>query len=904
MVPLKSWHGISAEKVFELLSVARSGLSDNEAGERMEKYGPNRLTPPKKQSPFLRFLQQFNNILIYVLLVAGAITAFLDHWLDAWVIFGVVVLNALIGFIQEGKAEKALDAIRDLLSPQAIVRRGNKTFAVPAEQLVPGDVVMLQSGDKVPADLRLFSVKDLRIDESLLTGESVPVEKSSASVDSETPIGDREGMAFSGTLVTYGKSEGVVVGTGDNTEIGRISSLLGGVETLETPLLRRIEEFAKTLTVVIVGLSLVSFAFGVLVRGYSFAEMFNAAVGLAVAAIPEGLPAIMTITLAIGVQAMAKRKSIIRRLPAVETLGSVSVICSDKTGTLTRNEMTVRSVALPGKMFSLTGEGYDPHGVFLLDGREADLKYYPQMRTLAHISLLCNDSSLHPRDGQWVLSGDPTEGALYALGKKAGYDPETEQQEWPRIDMIPFESEHRFMATLHHDHTDKAYVYVKGAPEVILERCTLQRRDGADEPLDLGHWETLLKKMAGQGQRLLAIAVRDVTTEKRTLTFDDVRTGLTLLGVVGLIDPPREEAISAVKSCQKAGIRVKMITGDHIDTARAVGRMIGIGDGRSAMTGAEVEAMTDEELREVVDEVDVFARSSPEHKIRLVKALQANSNVVAMTGDGVNDAPALKRADVGIAMGQKGTEVSKEAAEMVLVDDNFATIASAVEEGRTVYDNLKKSILFVLPTNGGEALSLLAAIALGYTLPITAVQILWVNMVTAVTLALTLAFEKAEDNVMERKPRKSDAPILSRFIAWRIVYVSVILMSGTFGLFLWYERAGVSYEMARTVAVNTLVVFEIFYLFSSRFYVASVFSRKRFFENPYVFYATGILVVLQLLFVYAPFMQSLFATVALSLADWGLIILISSSVLFLVEFEKFLLRRFRRGKGRALSIAD
>ncbi|ARM30922.1 cation-transporting P-type ATPase [Prosthecochloris sp. HL-130-GSB] len=893
----KNWHSSSAEETLKAFDVSRiEGLEERTIEQRRAEYGPNLLTPAGRQNPFIRFLSQFNNILIYVLLVACAVTALLNHWIDAWVIFGVVLINALIGFIQEGKAEKAMEALKGLLSPQATVRRQGRTIQIDAKEIVPGDIVMLQSGDKVPADVRLVMAKDLRVDESLLTGESVPVEKNTMPAGPETPLADRTCMAFSGTLVTYGKAEGVVTATGDGTEIGRISSLLGKVETLQTPLLRRVEEFGRVLTIAIVALSVILFVFGVFIRDFGPAEMFNAAVGLAVAAIPEGLPAIMTITLAIGVQAMARRKSIIRRLPAVETLGSVSVICSDKTGTLTRNEMTVRSVALPGKQFSITGGGYDPHGAFVVDGQETELSRHPQMRALAHISLLCNDASLEQRDDQWVLSGDPTEGALVALGMKAGYDPSAEQKEWPRIDIIPFESEHRFMATLHHNHNGNAYIYLKGAPEVVLERCSMQRKGEKDEPLDLEYWNDRMQQMASGGERLLAIACRKVTTDMTALNFSDVESGMTLMGITGMIDPPREEAIEAVQRCQAAGIRVKMITGDHVDTAKAIGRMTGIGDGLHALTGPDIESMNDEELVDRVADVDIFARSSPEHKLRLVQALQARGNVVAMTGDGVNDAPALKRADVGIAMGQKGTEVSKEAAEMVLTDDNFATIANAVEQGRNVYDNLKKSILFVLPTNGGEALSILFAVLLGYTLPITAVQILWVNMVTAVTLALTLAFERPENDVMARTPRKADEPLLSRFIVWRIAYVSLILLAGTFGLFLWYEQAGHTHEMARTIAVNTLVLFEIFYLFSSRFFVRSVFSRDGFLGNRYVLYATGILVLLQGVFTYAPFMQHIFSTEPLEAGDWLLILLVSSSVLFLVELEKFFLRKKRSGR--------
>lgn len=892
-----AWHSLGSEELLAALDASSSGLNADEAARRKEHHGPNRLTPPRKRSPFIRFLRQFHNILIYVLLAAALITALLDHWTDAWVIVAVVLINALIGYIQEGRAEKAMEALKGLLSPQALVRRGGRSSSIDAAELVPGDIVLLQSGDKVPADLRLLSVKELRIDESLLTGESSPAVKDTEPVDPDTPLGDRRCVAYSGTLVTYGKAEGVVAATGDNTEIGRISSMLGKLKTLQTPLLRRVEAFARSLTIAIVSLSLFLFLFGVYLRGYSVDEMFNAAVGLAVAAIPEGLPAIMTITLAIGVRAMARRRAIIRLLPAVETLGSVSVICSDKTGTLTHNEMTVRSIAIPGREFSITGEGYDPHGAFLFDGAEIDMREFPQMRALAHISLLCNDASLEEHEGRWLLSGDPTEGALLAMALKAGFDQEMELREWPRTDLIPFESEHRFMATLHHNHTDQAFIYLKGAPEAVLDRCSYQRRGEEDEPLDLAYWEQAMQPLASRGERLLAIACRAVTPDKRSLRFSDVEEGMTLIGIAGMIDPPREEAIQAVSLCQAAGIRVKMITGDHVETARSIGRMTGIGDGRRALTGKEIEAMDDETLQRQIGGVDIFARSSPEHKLRLVKALQAAGNVVAMTGDGVNDAPALKRADVGIAMGQKGTEVAREAAEMVLTDDNFATIANAIEQGRTVYDNLKKSILFVLPTNGGEALSILLAVAFGYTLPITPVQILWVNMVTAVTLALSLAFEGPEQQVMRRKPRKPDEPLLSGFLIWRIVMVSLILVSGTFGLFLYHEQAGHSHDFARTVAVNTLVFFEIFYLFSARFFTRSAFSAEAIFGNRYLLLASGLLILLQLTFTYVPFMQEIFATRPLGLGEWGLILLVCSSVFLLVELEKALLRSRRHKSG-------
>lgn len=892
-----SWHALENAQVFARLDAGPDGLASSEVELRLGKYGPNRLPEARTRGPLGRFFCQFHNVLIYVLLAASGITAMLGHWVDAGVILGVVIVNAVIGYIQEGKAENALRAIRKMLSPQAMVLRDGQRVTMPAEKLAPGDVVFLQSGDKVPADLRLFQTKNLLIQESVLTGESVAVEKSIEAVADVAELGDRSSMAYSGTLVTYGKGSGIVVATGARTEIGRISTLLARVETLTTPLLRQMSQFARWLTGVIIAIAALTFAFGTVFRDYLAAEMFLAAVGLAVAAIPEGLPAIMTITLAIGVQRMAHRHAIIRRLPAVETLGSVSVICSDKTGTLTRNEMTVQSVATVAGLFEVTGVGYDPHGSFLLDGDEIALEDYPVLTELTRAALLCNDAVLHKHDGEWVLHGDPTEGALLALGIKAGLDPAFEQESWPRTDVIPFESEHRYMATLHHDHVGRGLAYIKGAPERLLELCTLQRSRGEDVTIDTAYWQRQIHAMAQKGQRVLAIAAKPVGNDHCELQFADLEAGLTLVGMAGMIDPPREDAIQAVQQCRSAGIRVKMITGDHAVTAVAIGAQMGIGDGEKVLTGHEIEAMDEAALRKAVDEVDIFGRSSPEHKLRLVKAMQANGHVVAMTGDGVNDAPALKRADVGIAMGQNGTEVAKEAAEMVLADDNFASIAHAVEEGRTVYDNLKKAILFILPTNGGEALIIIAAIMFGRMLPITPVQILWVNMITAVTLALALAFEPAGRNIMQRPPRDPREPMLTRMFIWRITFVSLILVAGTFGLFLWAREQGASIELARTVAVNALVMFEIFYLFNSRYIKDSVFSLEGFLGNRYALAAIGVLILFQAGFTYLGPMQALFGTTAIDLSMWVRIVLVASSVLFLVELEKAVIRRADRKRA-------
>ncbi len=893
VVTAELWHALDWAEVMTRMQVGQDGLADEEVKHALAKYGPNRLPEPKTRGPLLRFLVQFHNVLIYVLMVASGVTAMLGHWVDTGVILGVVLINAVIGFVQEGKAENALRAIRRMLSPQAMVLRAGQRITLPAEELVPGDVVLLQSGDKVPADLRLIRVKSLQVQEAVLTGESVAVEKQADAVADDAVLGDRRCMAYSGTLVTYGQGSGVVVATGVHTEIGRISAMLARVETLTTPLLRQMGQFARWLTGAIMAIAAATFAFGVLARDYTADEMFLAAVGLAVAAIPEGLPAIMTITLAIGVQRMARRNAIIRRLPAVETLGSVTVICSDKTGTLTRNEMTVKSVVTTTGLFEVSGVGYDPHGGFQLDGSEIQLGDYPILSELTRAALLCNDAALHERDGEWVLHGDPTEGALLTLGLKAGLDPSFEQKAWPRTDVIPFESEHRFMATLHHDHAGHGFAYIKGAPERLFEMCTQQRFSGEDVPIDINYWSMQMDVMARRGQRVLAIASRAAAATHRDLGFADLETGLTLLGIVGIIDPPREDAIRAVSRCKSAGIRVKMITGDHAVTAVAIGSQMGIGNGETVLSGREIEALDDKQLRAVVDDVDVFARSSPEHKLRLVQALQANGHVVAMTGDGVNDAPALKRADVGTAMGQQGTEVAKEAAEMVLADDNFASIAHAVEEGRTVYDNLKKAILFILPTNGGEALTIIAAIALGKSLPITPVQILWVNMITAVTLALALAFEPPEKGVMRRPPRYSREPLLTGLFIWRIAFVSLILVAGTFGLFIWERNQGADIELARTVAVNTLVMFEIFYLFNSRYICDPVLNRAGLFGNRYALMAVGLLLVFQLCFTYLGVMQTLFGTTAIDAQTWGIIVLVASSVLILVELEKYLFQCVR-----------
>ncbi len=887
------WHSLPAEAVLNGLTSDHAGLSPDEAAQRLLRYGPNRLTPPHRRGPLLRFLLQFHNVLIYVLLASAAVTALLTHWLDTSVIVGVVLINAVIGFVQEGKAEKAMDAIRRMLSPEATVLRAGKREVIAAETLVPGDIVLLQSGDKVPADLRLLSVKNLRIEEAALTGESDAVEKNIAPVDEQAVPGDRYCMAYSSTLVVYGQGKGVVVATADNTEIGRISALLDEVQTLTTPLLRQMEDFGRGLTIAIMAVAVLMFLFGWLVHQFDIGDMFLAAVSMAVAAIPEGLPAVLTITLALGVQRMARRSAIIRRLPAVEALGSVTTICSDKTGTLTRNEMTVQRVIANAQVFAVSGTGYAPHGGFAVDGQETNLDEHPAIFDLFRAGLLCNDAALHESAGAWHIAGDPTEGALITLALKAGLDPMFEHKALPRTDLIPFESAHRFMATLHHDHAGHAVIFVKGAPEQILAMCDRQRGRGEDVALDVLQWHRRMAETGALGQRVLALAMKVVEGGQRELNFADMEAGFILLGMVGITDPPREEAIAAVRDCCAAGIRVKMITGDHADTARAIAALLAIGNGR-VLTGGELDGLDECALRQAVKEVDVFARASPEHKLRLVAALQANGEIVAMTGDGVNDAPALKRADIGVAMGRKGTEVAKEAAEMVLADDNFATIVNAVEEGRTVYDNIKKAIVFIVPTNGGEAGMVLVAILFGMMLPITPVQILWVNMVSAVTLALALSFEKPEQDVMRRPPRNPRDAILSGFMIWRIVFVSILLTAGTVALFLWESANGASIETARTIAVNALVVGQIAYLFNCRYLLAPVRTWQDFTGNFYVLLAIAVLLGIQALFTYLPFMQGLFGVIAIDAVAWVRIIGFGVLLFAAVEIEKIGIRRWNK----------
>jgi magnesium-transporting ATPase (P-type) len=842
----------------------------------------------------MRFLWQFHNILIYVLLGAAVITAFLAHWVDMCVILAVVIVNAVIGFLQEGKAEKAMDAIRQMLAPHASVLRDGERRSVEGDLLVPGDIVLLEAGDKVPADLRLLQAHGLSMQEAILTGESVPVQKHTAPVAAAAPLGDRSCMAFSGTLVTSGQGMGIVVATGAATEIGRISGLLSDVETLTTPLVEQMGVFATWLTILILLIAALLLVFGYFVEHYDFSDMFMAVVGLSVAAIPEGLPAVLTITLAIGVQAMARRNAIVRRLPAIETLGSVSVICTDKTGTLTRNEMMVASVATPTHLFTLDGVGYEPQGIIRLQEAEIKPGEHALLDELARTSALCNDASLREHEDVWSVEGDPMEGALLAFAGKTGLDVRQELSNWTRTDTIPFDATHRFMATLHHDHEGHACVFVKGAPERILSMCREQRAaTGGTEPLNEAYWREEADAIATLGQRVLAFAVRPVKPTHTVLEHADVEGTLTLLGMVGMIDPPRPEAIEAVAECHGAGIRVKMITGDHAKTASAIGRQIGLQNPETVLTGADLDSTDDLSLKEAVLTCDIFARTSPEHKLRLVMALQSHGMTVAMTGDGVNDAPALKRADAGIAMGKKGSEAAKEAAELVLADDNFASIAAAVREGRTVYDNIKKVISWTLPTNAGEALTIIVALLFGMTLPVTPIQILWINLITAVTLGIALAFEPTEDNTMRRPPRPRHEPLLTGELAWHIVLVSTLFLCGVFGIYAYAIDRGYAEDLARTIALNTLVVMEIFHLFFIRNIYDTSLTWKTVRGTPVVWAVVGVVTAAQFAITYLPPLQAIFATQSVPFLDGVLIVGVGVALFAMIETEKQLRLRLR-----------
>ena len=890
----RQFHAEEVDDVLEAVDSSHGGLTGDEAAQRLQHHGPNELPEASGRHPVVRFLVQFHNALIYFLLAAVLATTLLGHYVDAAVILAVVVVNAAVGFVQEGKAEKALNAIRGLIAPHAHLVRDGRRESVPVREIVPGDVVILEAGDRVPADLRLIHARSLLIEEAILTGESVAAEKHATPAPADAPLGDRRSMAYSGTFIAAGHATGVAVRTGLDTEIGHISSLLSSVENLTTPLLRQINRFGTRFTWIALTAAAAFFIFAVSLRDYAWQDALVVVVALAVGAVPEGLPAVITITLAIGVQRMARRNAAIRRLPAVETLGATTVICSDKTGTLTRNEMMARRIEVTAGRIMVSGSGYSPEGTLQPPYGMDRERMLQAAEDLLRACVLCNSAELRHSGTSWRVAGNPMEGALLVLATKAGLDRDSIREDWPRLDAIPFDARHRFMATLHTSPADSACIFVKGAPERVLGMCETQAAGGEQVPLDVADWSDRIAAAAAEGERLIGVAMRSMPSPDEHLRMEHVERGLVFLGLVSFIDPPRAEAIAAIAECHSAGIAVKMITGDHGATAAAIARQLGLGEAPQVITGAELDAIPDEKLPAVVAKTSVFARTSPEHKLRIVRALQSLREVVAMTGDGVNDAPSLKQADVGIAMGDKGTDAAKEASQMVLLDDNFASIVAAVHEGRVVYDNIRKVVAWTLPTNGGEALIVMFAILFGFALPMSAVQILWINLITAATLGLVLAFEPAEPNVMRRRPRPVDEGLLTPFLAWRVVLVSFLFLAVALGFYFYALGKGAELATARTMVVNAIVVLEIFYLFNVRYLHMTSFSWRGVLGTPAVLLAIATVALAQFAFTYLPVMQRLFDTRPVSLGDGLLIVAVGVAAMVLLEIEKNIMRRSGR----------
>ena len=911
----KRWYQQSAEQVFDALESCSTGLTSSEAKARQEEYGYNELKF-KKRSTLIRFLMQFHSALIYVLLVAAAFTIILDMWMDTAVILAVVFANTIIGFLQEGKAEESVEALEKMMTPECTVFRDGEKKVIPARELVPGDVVRLEEGGKVPSDLRLFYAKNLSADEAALTGESVPTRKNVAPISTPNlSPADQHCIAFSGTFITQGSGQGVVVATGEHTEIGRIAELMKGTQKITTPLMRKMADFTRFLVIAILAIAVLNFILAVLF-GFPLEYSFLASVSLAVAAIPEGLPAILTITLAFGVTAMASKNALIKRLPAAETLGCTTVICTDKTGTLTKNQMTVSRIYCGGKEYEVSGVGYEPSGEFILDNRAiTPEKEGEELIETLKAGYLCNNASLteNKDEERYSIVGDPTEGALVVSASKAGIT-----EHLPRLDEIPFMAEQQCMATLHEGaNKNENVVYVKGSPERVLRMCQNQLVNGSTAPLRSEEIMAEADEMAGEALRVLGMAYKLVPNGERALNSDDLKR-LTFLGLQGMIDPAREEAIEAVQKCKRAGVRVVMVTGDHAQTAKAIARRLGIGEGEDrVITGEELSRMSDDELYEVVDTVSVYARAAPEHKFRIITQLRRRGHIIAATGDGVNDAPALKAADIGIAMGITGTEVSKEAADMILTDDNFASIVSAVEEGRHVFENIRKVILYTLPTNGGQTMLVLGAILLapfiilfnphrGGCLPIEPVQILWINLIDAVALALTLIREPKEKGLLDRPPRNPKEQITDSPFFKKVGLVSLVMAVAGFMMFYYFGEPAISGSVAdpelllaqaRTAAFTTVMLVHICYLFTARSITESAFTFSPF-SNKWVLIGAAVTLGLQLTIIYTPPFIGInpFRTAPLPAEWWIPMILVALPIFFIIEFEKFLTKRLRKAK--------
>jgi len=879
-----------ADAVAASLGSSTDGLATADVDLRLERDGRNELPAPAPKPAWLRFVAHFNDLLVYILIAAAALKALSGDWIDFTVIAVVIVATALIGFIQEGRAASALAGLQTMQSDEAQALRDGTWGVVDAGTLVAGDVVRLRSGDRVPADLRLLTASSLQADEAALTGESVPSQKAVDAVAADAGVGDRSSMLFSGTIVTAGTAEGVVVATGAGTEIGRISALVAEQDKLDTPLARQLNRLGTQLAGLIGILAVGMLGLGYFVHGMDGSELISAAIGFAVAAVPEGLPALVTITLALGVQQMAKRNAITRKMAAVETLGSVTTICSDKTGTLTQNEMTVRTVVTGQGSYDVEGTGYRPVGRVTAGGAVAELAAHPDLAALVVAAGAANDARVEETPEGWRVVGQPTEGALDVLAAKAGADIEA----ITRLAQVPFESAHKFSATLDDVPGGGRVVHALGAPDRLLDRCATQVGPGGEPvALDREAWEHHIDVLSGQGLRVLAAASRPADGVE-AIELDDLDSGLTFLGLCGIVDPPRPEVRDAIRLSHTAGIRVKMITGDHAGTAVAISRELGIAPAEgdvAALTGAELEAMGDDELAAVVQGVDIYARTSPEHKLRIVQALQTHGEVVAMTGDGVNDAPSITRADVGVAMGIKGTEATKEAADIVLADDNFATIERAVEEGRRIYDNIRKSVVFLLPTNGAQALVILVAVLFGWALPLSPVQILWINLVTALTLSLALAGEPAEPGIMERPPRSPKEQVLSARALALVLSTSLLIGGTTLGVYLYGQAHADTYEIGQTTAVTMLALGQLAFLFNCRFLNSSSLTPRALVGNRAIWIAAGLLFALQLVYVYAPFMNSWFRSAPLPFDHWLGVLALAVGIFLVVELAKWATRR-------------
>ncbi|MCV2533314.1 cation-transporting P-type ATPase [Enterobacter wuhouensis] len=889
--PDRPYYQQTVDETLANISSTANGLSSAEASARLQQYGDNALPQKAGKPAWLRFLAHFNDVLIYVLLVAALLKLIMGHWIDMFVILGVAVINALIGHIQESNAEKSLQSIRNMLSSEAVVVRQGSHETVATTALVPGDIVVIRAGDRIPADLRVIEAHNLRVEEAILTGESTVVEKNSDALSGELPLGDRYNLLYSGTTVSSGGGKGVVVATGGETELGHINQMMSDIEKHRTPLMVQMDKLGKTIFITILIMMVALFVFSLIFRDMPVSELVLSLISLAVAAVPEGLPAIISIILSLGVQAMARRKAIIRKLPTVETLGAMTVICSDKTGTLTMNEMTVKAVITADTTYRVEGDSYEPVGNIHPIDDPTPVTVAPGSvleRYLRTIDL-CNDSQLMKDDrGLWKITGGPTEGALKVLAAKISLPPRDVEMRGK----IPFDSQYKYMSTLYRL-DDEEVILITGAPDVLFRLCQHQQTDAGLQPFDQPYWEGKIEEYAREGLRMVAAAWKPAGDGQRELDHPDLQDGAIMLGIAGMMDPPRPEAIAAIADCLQAGIRVKMITGDHPQTAMSIGQMLGIGNAASAITGRELEVMDDHQLSDAAQKYDIFARTSPEDKFRLVQALQSKQEVVGMTGDGVNDAPALKRADVGIAMGIKGTEVTKEAADMVLTDDNFATIASAVHEGRRVYDNLKKTILFIIPSNIAQALLIIIALLAGNLIPLTPVLILWMNMATSATLSFGLAFEAGEKDIMNRPPRKANLHVMDGFAIWRVAFVGLMIAISAFILEAWLQPRGYSPEFIRTVLLQTLVTAQWFYMLNCR--VTDGFSlNKGLLANKGIWIVSGVLLALQLLIIYAPFMQMLFGTEALPFRYWIITFLIGFAMFLIVEVEKPLTRRWRK----------